>query len=369
MVASRTQSPPPAGGPGAVEPMLDMLPGILLLLDGERRIVHANTRALEYFGDQSLAAVRGRRPGELVGCRHAAASGHGCGSTEFCTVCGAMDAIRGALDDRELSRECRIQRVDGLGLDLKVWARPLNVAGDRCVLVAIQDISDEKRRELLERTFFHDILNTASGISGLSDMLRQVPPDEAPELNDILWHLSEELVDEIQQHRDLLNAEKQQFEIETRPVALDAIRERIERRFARNPSYDGVHFEIDCHDREQIIDTDAGLLTRVLANMVKNAIEASPPGGRVSFRSEQLDDDIVRLMVVNCGEMPRDIQLQVFQRSFSTKGRGRGIGTYSMKLFAEQYLGAAVSFVSRDGETAFMIDHPVQARGGTGGDR
>ena len=41
-----------------------------------------------------------------------------------------------------------------------------------------------------------------------------------------------------------------------------------------------------------------------------------------------------------------DVQLQLFQRSFSTKGESRGIGTYSIKLLIENYLKGKVSFVS-----------------------
>jgi sensor histidine kinase regulating citrate/malate metabolism len=41
------------------------------------------------------------------------------------------------------------------------------------------------------------------------------------------------------------------------------------------------------------------------------------------------------------------VQLQIFQRSFSTKGdRGRGVGTYSIKLLGEQYLQGATGFES-----------------------
>jgi signal transduction histidine kinase len=41
------------------------------------------------------------------------------------------------------------------------------------------------------------------------------------------------------------------------------------------------------------------------------------------------------------------IQLQIFQRFFSTKGPGRGLGTYSMKLFGERYLKGKVDFSSQ----------------------
>ena len=58
--------------------------------------------------------------------------------------------------------------------------------------------------------------------------------------------------------------------------------------------------------------------------------------------------------------MPTEVQLQVFQRSFSMKGQaGRGIGTYSIKLFAEQYLGGKIKFISREPEgTCFVLTIP-----------
>jgi len=49
----------------------------------------------------------------------------------------------------------------------------------------------------------------------------------------------------------------------------------------------------------------------------------------------------------------------LFQRSFSTKGEGRGLGTYSIKLYTERYLKGTVSFSSAEGEgTVFRVRYP-----------
>jgi signal transduction histidine kinase len=54
--------------------------------------------------------------------------------------------------------------------------------------------------------------------------------------------------------------------------------------------------------------------------------------------------------------MPKEVRLQVFQRSFSTKGADRGLGTYSVKLLTEKYLKGKVSFSSQQGEgTTFFV--------------
>jgi signal transduction histidine kinase len=55
-----------------------------------------------------------------------------------------------------------------------------------------------------------------------------------------------------------------------------------------------------------------------------------------------------------------EIQLQIFQRSFSTKGSGRGLGTYSIRLFSERYLKGKVSFTSNPQEgTTFRVQYPL----------
>jgi sensor histidine kinase regulating citrate/malate metabolism len=64
----------------------------------------------------------------------------------------------------------------------------------------------------------------------------------------------------------------------------------------------------------------------------------------------------VELWVNNPTFMPRDVQLQVFKRSFSTKGAGRGIGTYSMRLLASRYLGGTVDFTTSEADgTTFRV--------------
>jgi signal transduction histidine kinase len=93
--------------------------------------------------------------------------------------------------------------------------------------------------------------------------------------------------------------------------------------------------------------------------MVKNALEACSPGETVTVGCHKVYD-YVRFWVHNRKHIPQKIQLQIFQRSFSTKGSGRGLGTYSMKLLSENFLQGRVSFEStaKDG-TIFMGMYPI----------
>ena len=105
--------------------------------------------------------------------------------------------------------------------------------------------------------------------------------------------------------------------------------------------------------------TDRRLLSRVLGNMLKNGLEATAAGQTVSLECHDRGQSVA-FAVHNPEAMPEEVQRQVFQRSFSTKGQpGRGIGTYSMKLFGEQFLGGKVEFTSAASQgTTFTLTLP-----------
>ncbi len=107
------------------------------------------------------------------------------------------------------------------------------------------------------------------------------------------------------------------------------------------------------HTCEGPIIADRQLLQRVLGNILKNALEATSPGGTVTLACLETFDAMF-FLANNSEVIPQEVQLQIFQRSFSTKGEAdRGIGTYSMKLFGERYLGGMVDFVSRSPEVGY----------------
>jgi len=108
------------------------------------------------------------------------------------------------------------------------------------------------------------------------------------------------------------------------------------------------------------ISSDEVLLKRVLINMLKNALEATLAGAEIVLNCSD-DEGFVIFTVHNHGFMPPAVQAQVFQRSFSTKGIGRGLGTYSIKLLTERYLKGTVGFTtSAEKGTTFFVRIPKE---------
>ncbi len=116
--------------------------------------------------------------------------------------------------------------------------------------------------------------------------------------------------------------------------------------YKKNTPLDGsMQVGIDDTSIDIIFVSDKTLLSRVLGNMIKNALEASHPDAKVLVGCK-IENENICFWVHNLQFIPLDHQLQIFNRSFSTKGEGRGIGTYSMKLLTEKYLKGKISFSS-----------------------
>lgn len=342
---------------------LDAIPGMVMLLNTNRQIVAANRamlRVLEVSGE----AIWEKRPGEVVGCVRPPEGPDGCGTSRHCVTCGAVDAIlQSQARGTQVLRECRIvTRGESTALDLRVAATPIVVDGEHFVVVAVEDISQPKRLAVLERVFFHDVLNTAGCISGYADHLTR-QQEAVAEVAELLTHLSEQLIEEIHAQRDLVLAESGDLRLQVDMLTVPQILEDLRRQYLKNPV--AARREIKLGQIwKGVIWTDRRLLMRVLGNMLKNGLEATPPGETVTLECLEQERE-ARFTVHNPALMPEQIQLQIFQRSFSTKGQaGRGVGTYSMKLLGERYLQGRVEFTSRDPEgTTFGLAIPKKLPG------
>jgi len=337
----------------------EALPVVFLVLNRCRQIVCVNQRFLDLAGAKDPEQLYGKRPGEALGCVNALMAESGCGTTEFCSICGAVKSILASQKEQSAVMECVITIQGGGVLELRVRSSPIWRGGELFTIFSAVDISDENRRKSLERIFFHDISNTAAAISGTAELLMDSPGTGQDDGEiETVFYASQWLLDEIRSHKKLLEAEAGDLQPQLMPVsALETLQQCLGL-YSRNKSTHSRRLVLSPDSRDALLETDPVLLRRILINMFKNALEATPEGGRVDAGCSPCGDT-VHFSVANPGYIPREVQLGIFQRSFSTKGIGRGVGTYSMKLFAERYLGGTVCFsTSPESGTIFSLYLP-----------
>jgi signal transduction histidine kinase len=346
-----------------LELVLKAVPECAAVLNDCRQILLANDPLLALLGAGDIEEIVGCRPGEALGCVHALECQGGCGTSESCRYCGAVEAIIEAQETGEkVTHECRVT-VDAGGevesLDLSVTANPVTVDDHRLVLLTLTDISDAKRRRSLEKVFFHDILNTATALYGLMELLMEYEEGDVKYELEYLVNLCDRLVGEISAQRDLVAAESGELLVLPAPVDVGALLDEAASQFRRGEMDERKAISVQGPEGTLELTTDHRLLFRIVTNMLKNALEATPENGTVTAGADRADGG-ARVWVRNPGAMPRDVQLQVFQRSFSTKGSSRGLGTYGMKLIGERYLKSEVAFTTSEREgTEFSITLPA----------
>ncbi|TVR45808.1 MAG: sensor histidine kinase [Planctomycetota bacterium] len=334
--------------------MLEAYPGPALILNDRRQIVAANQAFLTACGHTGEEVVVAQRPGEAMGCVEAIKGHDGCGSAAACAQCGAGHNFqRFEQGHREpIHTECLITREASGQLSSFEFAAGLSRLPGGWTLLALNDISHEKRREVLERCFFHDVLNSAAGLQGIATLLEL----EGRDSTGLLGPAAQALVEELQHHRTLSAAESGTLQVSLATVDLAALAHEVAGVIQRSPEGSGRRLQIQANGSWLC---DRVLLRRVLLNLLKNACEASAAGDIIRMTCEAHKHGAL-LTVENPGEMNPQARLQVFRRSFTTKGgSGHGIGTWSVKLITERYLNGQVSFSSDDGRVTFRVYLPA----------
>jgi hypothetical protein len=345
-----------------VQVVLEAVQGYLVILNSSRQILAANRELLDALNRETPGCLIGLRPGEALNCIHFTEGPNGCGTSSHCRACGAVLAILASQNlQKRVTDECRLSSFRNgelVAMDFRVTASPLKISGQELTALVLTDISSEKRREVLEQVFLHDVLNSLGGLEAWGQFMQGLDPQAAA--REIL-DLAESLKAEVLSQRTLLAAEGGDLEVHKRPCHPAEVFRTLRNVFAKHPSIAGKDLQLASPAQEMVLLTDRALLLRVLINMVKNALEATGTGGVVRVWYEARDKGPA-FVVENPGMVPNDVRLHIFERSFTTKAsKGRGLGTYSMKLFGERYLKGTVSFTSENGTTRFWIQLPPEA--------
>lgn len=344
--------------------IINAMPEFVMVVGSTRQVLLVNRAMADFAFSQGCGDCTGLRPGEILDCRQALEAAHGCGTGEACRSCGAVETILSALSGNRASHECRIMRDTPRGfeaLDLKVWGTPFRWQGAELAILVAVDISNEKRRKVLERLFFHDILNTAGALDGLARVLIEdlMPIDEAKET---LLMIAQRLVGEIRSQRELLAAENDELSVNPAPINSRLFLESVKSCYENTPLGRERKIVISRDSTSTVFYSDEQILSRVLGNLLKNAMEATPEDGTVTLDCSTAGKNIL-FRCNNQGLIPRETLLQIFHRSFSTKGEGRGIGLYSVKLMTERYLKGTVKLISDESTgTTFTVTYPLDIR-------
>lgn len=348
-----------------IDGLLNTVSGLVAVLNEHRQILAVNDAFLSMLGIDNADLALGLRPGEAIGCIHHDANENGCGTSRYCATCGAAIAIVSCLARNEtVERTCAIEVAsDNIRNDLflRVRACPITVQGSRMILLFIQDITHRQQWEALGRVFFHDIGNIIHSLLGYSEILAKRTTHENRREIQRIHRLAVRLAREVQMQKHLTQTMEEGYQLVLTPITVEQIFTELKAAFSSHPAAGARAIDFSDRSLQVRFKSDFFLLTRVLTNMIVNALEATDRGETVKVWVDS-DDRSLSFFVWNHQAIDKSVVDRIFQRNVSTKAdSGRGLGTYSMKLFGEKYLNGRIDFFTSLGKgTTFSLRIPLK---------
>ncbi len=133
--------------------LLDALPSLAFVADGEATILEANRAARQWLGD-GVGTRLSLHPGDVLHCIFPQDSRGGCGTTDFCPSCVLRQSIEAVVSGRPAPRRMAHMILGATGPPEDRWflvsASPLALEGRKLVLVVLEDATQlVELRELL----------------------------------------------------------------------------------------------------------------------------------------------------------------------------------------------------------------------------
>ena len=171
-----------------------------------------------------------------------------------------------------------------------------------------------------------------------------------------------ESLDEIQKNIDYVNkivADLQDYARQLKPVSKETdLPKVVDEMLKKNVIPKNIKVQVKVQKEVSAIVADPDILKRILGNLVINAVQAMPEGGKLSINAfRKANDSIITVADTGVG-IPDEIKDKLFIPLFTTKSKGQGFGLAVVKRMTES-LGGTVYFESQEGKgTTFILRFP-----------
>jgi len=216
-----------------------------------------------------------------------------------------------------------------------------------------------KLREQVDRMSRHDLKTPLSSIVAIPRQVSELGPLN-PEQQLLLRRVERagyRALNMVNLSLDLLKMEQGSYDWQPAPVDLAAVLQRVRADLTALESALGVAVNVQHHAAPRPVAlAEEALCYSILANLLKNAVEAAPSGSEVRVWFDTLEAGWVGLHIHNEGVVPAEVQPRFFDK-YVTHGKpdGSGFGTYSARLMARMQQGDVLLRTSeREGTTVML---------------
>ena len=233
----------------------------------------------------------------------------------------------------------------------------------------IVDVTDRKKaerlREDVERMTRHDLKSPLTAVLTLPQLLRRDGnlTERQNDMLSLMQHAGYRMLNMINQSLDLYRMERGVYELSPQMVDILPILDNISGELRGVIEASDLALDVVVRGRPRqdgdafAVRGEEMLLYTMLSTLIKNALEASPPGQRVAVTLT--DGKTLDVAVHNAGAVPAAVRQRFFSK-FATAGKkdGTGLGAYGAKLIAETHGARIAMATSEQKGTTVTVSFP-----------
>lgn len=250
------------------------------------------------------------------------------------------------LERAALTHTCQIDPQSYPDLNIKATSMMLN---GKCIAVyTITDLrhpiqtAEVESWEKLIRVLTHEIMNSLTPIQSIAETMGdKASSSDMAEALDTISSSSKSLMQFVRNFRKFsILPDPQMRVVYLKPLLEKCV--RMSEAYAKEPT---LRITSTCFPPDLMAYTDEALLSQVILNIVKNAIEANP--SHVTIDADIKSNESVEIKITNDGTpIPGNISEQIFTPFFTTKQGGSGIGL-SLSRRIISHLGGTLTLVTK----------------------
>lgn len=224
-------------------------------------------------------------------------------------------------------------------------------------MLILRDVSEEHRiaeaRELITETLIHDLRSPVSAILGALEVIETALPDASGGENDVTVQAlqvarrgAQRVLSLIETLMDISRMQSGKMEITRALVDLQSLVKGVVNEFLPQSNEYGLILRNDLPPGLPYLYVDPAKITRVIANLIDNALKFAPSGSQIVISGMVDEKNCLVISISDQGPgIPAEYRQKVFERFSQVPGvrgrrRGTGLGLTFCKLAVEAHGGS-----------------------------
>jgi len=218
-----------------------------------------------------------------------------------------------------------------------------------------RELAERERLAALGRmaaTVAHEIKNPLSAIKSIAQVMREDEGLRNEYERDLGLIVGE--TDRLNQSVTQLLSFARKESPAAQPQSVEELVRSVVDLFRANAREQGIVLEYEVNVEAELAGRSVSALRDALSNLLLNALQATPPGGKVQLKAAAANGELLISVQDSGSGVPPDLRERIWEPFFTTRQRGTGLGLAIVRKRLQEVGGSAILDTAHNGRGALF---------------